>query len=102
MDEIAHLEKDVDKIQEDLGVMREAIHTLIESQKNTTKNVDSLTADMKTLLKDSSKHEENLGKILLLEKRVKSMEDAKTWEYRFFIGAVISGAITLIAKFSGM
>lgn len=97
--EIEHLEKDIDKTQSDLVIMREAIYTLIESQKNTTKNVDALTKDMKEMVKNSSMHETNANKIISLEKRVKTIEDAKTWEYRIFIGAIISGAITLIAKF---
>lgn len=99
MEEIKYLEKEIDKTQDDLSVMREAIYTLIESQKNTTKNVDALTKDMKEIIKQAGKHETNANKIISLEKRVKTMEDAKTWEYRIFIGAIISGAITLIAKF---
>ncbi len=99
MDNIEHLEKDLDKTQDDLTIMREAIYTLIESQKNTTKNVDALTKDMKEIIKGTGQYEAQSNKIASIEKRIKTMEEAKTWEYRIFIGAIITGAITLIAKF---
>ena len=93
-----HLEKDLDKTHGDIEVMRQAIYTLIESQKNTTKNVDSLTADMKEIIKTSGYHDVHRGKITSIEKRLKKIEDAKTWEYRIFIAAVISAAGSLLAK----
>ena len=99
MDDITHIEKDIDKTKDDLVVMREAIYTLIESQKNATKNVDALTKDMKEIIKGTGQYDTQNTKIISLEKRVKTMEEAKTWEYRIFIASIVTGAITLIAKF---
>lgn len=68
-----------------------ALHTLIEAQKNTTKNVDILTNDVKHLTAAITNYE-------AVSKRVEDLESSRTWAYRLIIGTLIAGAITLLIK----
>lgn len=98
MGETDYLEKELDRNQGDIKAIREALYTLIEAQRNTTKNVDALADDLKEVFKTTQNFNLLETKLNTLELKLKKIEDTKTWEYRIFIGAVVGGIITLISK----
>ena len=97
--EIEHLERDIDRQQGDISTIKDALYTLIEAQRNTTKNVDNLTQDMKEVIRAHSNFDTVEAQITSVEKRIKKIEETKTWEYRIFIGTVITGVVALVTKF---
>lgn len=87
------LEEKEKEYSEKISELTIALHTLIEAQKNTTKNVDILTSDVKHLTTAITNYE-------AVSKRVEDLESSRTWGYRLIIGTLIAGAITLLIKHS--
>ena len=74
---------------EELKQINKALYSLLEVQKITTKNVDSLTKDVKKLT-------ESVLTMNTLEKRISSLENSQIWVVRTIIGAIIIEAMRLI------
>ncbi len=98
MGESEYIERELDKSQNDIKSIREALFTLIEAQRNTTKNVDNLATDLKEVFKITQNLYIFETRLKELEGKSKKFEDAKVWEYRIFIGAIVGGIVTLVSK----
>ena len=99
MEQIDRIADSLDKTKDEVQEIKSALTTLIEAQRNTTKNVDNLTTDMKKLIKSTASFDVIETELHQLDQRVKKIEDTKTWEYRIIIGAIVGGIITIIVKF---
>ncbi len=97
-------ENEIIKVQErhenKIENLQEAMYTLIEAQKNTTRNVDHLAEDVKEMLKSAGSCAVVESKIVSLEKRTKVLEDSKTWGFRLIIGGLIMSIIGVVSKLS--
>lgn len=87
------LSKKAEEYNKRVNEINTALYTLIEAQKNTTKNVDTLTTDVKELTKTITNYE-------AISKRVEDLESSRTWVYRLVIGTLITAAIAIILKTS--
>ena len=78
MDEIhekIHTMQEVqEKQREDCGEFQKALYTLIEAQKNTTRNVDALAQDVKGVLKSSMHFELLEKKLEMTNTRINKLE----------------------------
>jgi uncharacterized coiled-coil DUF342 family protein len=79
--------------------IQRALYTLVEAQKNTTKNVDRLADDVKILIQNSSEYHILENNIENLEKKCEELEASKQWGFRLLIGAFITAISSLLIDF---
>jgi uncharacterized coiled-coil DUF342 family protein len=108
VEDIESVRDDVKVIQREHGEARrrcdeiqKALYTLVEAQKNTTKNVDRLADDVKALIKNASEYHVLEVGIENINKKVEELESSKQWGFRLIIGAVITAVIGLLYDFRG-
>jgi len=94
--DIEHVKKTIGKNGGDIEDIQKALYTLIEAQKNTTRNVDSLSADVKGMLKTTLNFSLIEKEIAHMEERVKHLEDHNSWGMKLIVGAVFTAIIGLI------
>ena len=102
-DEIGDVKDDVKIIQHEHNEARrrcdeiqKALYTLVEAQKNTTKNVDRLADDVKALIKNSSEYHILESSITAVNKKCDDLEESKQWGFRLIIGAVLLSLVRLL------
>jgi hypothetical protein len=118
MDAMELIEEEQKRQRERCVNFEKALSTLIEAQKNTTRNVDNLATDVKGMLKNSlhfdilEKELELTNNRLLkmedmnfnqmkqdiksLDKKMEGIEQSKTWLWRLIVGAIILNLVGLV------
>jgi len=73
-DRIQEIKKEQDEQRKNCGELQQAISALVEAQKNTTRNVDTLAADVKGVLKTTMHFELLDKKLELTNARISKIE----------------------------
>lgn len=89
------MDKNVDKYDAKVNKINNALYTLIEAQKNTTKNVDNLTADIKSISK-------TLSHLESIDRRLNDLENSKTWGFRLVITGAIGFVVWILKGLVGL
>ena len=96
MREVRELKRQHDLQREKISELHTALTSLIEAQRITTKNVDTLSKDVKEMIKNSLTYELLEKEIVMINHRLETLEDNKAWLYKMVVGAVIMAGIGLI------
>jgi septal ring factor EnvC (AmiA/AmiB activator) len=99
MAEVRELKRQHEKQRDKINELHTSLYTLIESQKITTRNMERLTEDIKDILKSSSSIEVVEKEIVMINHRLKDLEDNKAWLFKMVVGAVVMAGIGLIIDF---
>lgn len=94
--DITELKQDFAEHKHEIGDIQKALYTLIEAQKNTTRNVDTLSLDVKEMLKSSLGFDIVKKEVDLLTLRVNSLEESKNWGFKLIVGTVLTSVIGLL------
>ena len=89
---------ELEKIDKDIRDINKVLYQLTEAQKNTTKNVDILTSDIKEMLKKSMNCQMVHNELQALEHRVTDLEASKTWGFRLVVGALMLGLVNILLE----
>jgi len=95
-EQLHELRKKQDKHASEISEIKQALAELIQMQKNTTRNVNELSNDVKEMLKKSLSHEMQEKEIKILHERIDSLEETKTWTFRLVTGAIIMAVLSLL------
>ena len=99
--DVMFIQKEHQEARKRCDEIQKALYTLVEAQKNTTKNVDRLADDVKALIKNSSEYHVLENNISALTLRMNEIEDSKQWGFRLIVGAVIMSLVGILYDFRG-
>ncbi len=91
--DVKHIQREHAEARKRCDEIQKALYTLVEAQKNTTKNVDRLAEDVKVLIKNAYEFHVLEHDISDLNKRCDNLESSKQWGFRLIVGAVIMSAV---------